>query len=231
VTRFRESAPGQGSRAPARRGIDTASTPVLVIAGSDRLAAAIEAMLRGHPEWRVVMGSPAELAHVVDDLEPASVVMALPPPAAASALQYLGSRPRVPPVILLAAEPLGAWTAQARRAGVRGVLRDDATAEELTAAVAATMAGLVVLHPTAVIARPIAAAGSRKVSEGTGLTPRELEILEMMAEGMSNRRIAARLGISGYTVKFHVASVLGKLGAATRTEAVTLGVRQGLISL
>jgi len=225
VTRFRESAPGQGSRAPARRGIDTASTPVLVIAGSDRLAAAIEAMLRGHPEWRVVMGSPAELAHVVDDL------MALPPPAAASALQYLGSRPRVPPVILLAVEPLGAWTAQARRAGVRGVLRDDVTAEELTAAVAATMAGLVVLHPTAVIARPIAAARSRKVSERTGLTPRELEILEMMAEGMSNRRIAARLGISGYTVKFHVASVLGKLGAATRTEAVTLGVRHGLISL
>jgi DNA-binding CsgD family transcriptional regulator len=58
-----------------------------------------------------------------------------------------------------------------------------------------------------------------------------VEILEMMAEGMSNRRIAVRLGISGYTVKFHVASVLGKLGAASRTEAVTLGVRNGLISL
>jgi two-component system, NarL family, response regulator YdfI len=231
VTRFRETAPGQGRREPARRGIDTASTTVLVIAGSDRLAAAIEAMLRGHPEWRVVVGSPAQLAHVVDDLEPGSVVMALPPPAAASALQTLGSRPRVLPVILLAAEPLGAWTAQARRAGVRGVLRDDATAEELVAAVAATMAGLVVLHPAAVIARPVAGTGSRRVSEGTGLTPRELEILEMMAEGMSNRRIAVRLGISGYTVKFHVASVLGKLGAATRTEAVTLGVRQGLISL
>jgi two-component system, NarL family, response regulator YdfI len=231
VTRFRESAPEQGSREHSRRGIDNASTPVLVIAGSDRLAAAIEAMLRGHPEWRVVVGSPADLAQVVDDLEPASVVMALPPPAAANALRNLGSRPRVPPVILLAAEPLGAWTPQARRAGVRGVLRDDATAEELTAAVAATMAGLVVLHPTAVIARPIAAPGSRRVSGGTGLTPRELEILEMMAEGMSNRRIAVRLGISGYTVKFHVASVLGKLGAATRTEAVTLGVRHGLISL
>ncbi len=231
MTKFRESAPGQGSRERSRPGIDTASTPVLVIAGSDRLAAAIEAMLRGHPGWRVVVGAPAELAHVVDDLEPASVVMALPPQAAAAALHTLGSRPRVPPVILLAAEPLGAWTAQARRAGVRGVLRDDATAEELTAAVAATMAGLVVLHPAAVIARPAPMAGSRRVSEGTGLTPRELEILEMMAEGMSNRRIAVRLGISGYTVKFHVASILGKLGAATRTEAVTLGVRHGLISL
>jgi NarL family two-component system response regulator YdfI len=231
VTQFRESGPGQGSRERARRDSDIASTPVLVIAGSDLLAAAIEAMLRGHPGWRVVVGAPAELAHVVDDLEPATVVMALPPQAAARALQSLGSRPRIPSVILLAAEPLGAWTAQARRAGVRGVLREDATAEELTAAVAATMAGLVVLHPAALIARPAAVAGSRRVSEGIGLTPRELEILEMMAEGMSNRRIAVRLGISGYTVKFHVASVLGKLGAASRTEAVTLGVRGGLISL
>jgi DNA-binding NarL/FixJ family response regulator len=231
VTQFRESAPGQGSRERARRDSGTASTPVLVVAGSNRLAAAIEAMLRGHPGWRVVVGAPAELAHVVDDLEPASVVMALPPQAAASALQTLGGRPQIPPVILLAEEPLGAWTARARRAGVRGVLRDDATAEELTAAVAATMAGLIVLHPAALIARPAAVAGSRRASERTGLTPREVEILEMMAEGMSNRRIAARLGISGYTVKFHVASVLGKLGAATRTEAVTLGVRQGLISL
>ena len=231
MTQFRESPPGQGSRDRSRRGIDTSSTPVLVIAGSERLAAAIEAMLRGHPGWRVVVGAPAELAHVVDDLEPASVVMALPPQAAARALQTLGSRSRIPPVILLAAEPQGAWTAQARRAGVRGVLRDDATAEELSAAIAATMAGLVVLHPAALIARPAGVAGSQRGSEGSGLTPRELEILEMMAEGMSNRRIATRLGISGYTVKFHVASVLGKLGAASRTEAVTLGVRHGLISL
>jgi DNA-binding NarL/FixJ family response regulator len=63
------------------------------------------------------------------------------------------------------------------------------------------------------------------------LTPRELEILEMLAEGMSNRTIAARLGISSQTVKFHVASILAKLGAASRTEAVTFGVRQGLIAL
>jgi two-component system, NarL family, response regulator YdfI len=231
VTQFRESPPGQGSRERSRRGIGTASTPVLVIAGSQRLAAVIETMLQGHPGWRVVVGTPAELAHVLDDLEPASVVMALPPQSAASALQILGSRSRIPPVILLDAEPQGAWTLQARRAGVRGVLREDATAEELTAAIAATMAGLIVLHPAALIARPAGMAGSRRASEGTGLTPRELEILEMMAEGMSNRRIAVRLGISGYTVKFHVASVLSKLRAASRTEAVTLGVRRGLISL
>ncbi|HWN92913.1 MAG TPA: hypothetical protein VNQ15_15945, partial [Verrucomicrobiae bacterium] len=63
MTQFRESAPGQGSRERARRDRDTASMPVLVIAGSDRLAATIEAMLRGHPRWRVVVGAPAELAH------------------------------------------------------------------------------------------------------------------------------------------------------------------------
>ena len=66
---------------------------------------------------------------------------------------------------------------------------------------------------------------------GAALTPRELEILGMMAEGLRNRAIATHLGISGYTVKFHVASILAKLGAASRTEAVTLGVRHGLISL
>jgi DNA-binding NarL/FixJ family response regulator len=53
----------------------------------------------------------------------------------------------------------------------------------------------------------------------------------MMAEGLRNRAIATHLGISGSTVKFHVASILAKLGAASRTEAVTLGVRHGLISL
>ena len=63
------------------------------------------------------------------------------------------------------------------------------------------------------------------------MTIREVEILDMLAEGLGNRAIARRLGISAYTVKFHVASVLGKLGAATRTEAVTLALRRGLISL
>jgi two-component system, NarL family, response regulator YdfI len=63
------------------------------------------------------------------------------------------------------------------------------------------------------------------------LTAREREVLDMMAEGLSNRSIARRLGISAYTVKFHVASILGKLRAVTRTEAVTIGIRNGLISL
>ena len=63
------------------------------------------------------------------------------------------------------------------------------------------------------------------------LTPREIEVLELLAEGLPNRAIAGRLGISDQTVKSHVAAVCGKLGAANRTEAVRLAVRRGLIPL
>jgi DNA-binding NarL/FixJ family response regulator len=63
------------------------------------------------------------------------------------------------------------------------------------------------------------------------LTGRETEVLELLAEGLSNKGIAARLGISDQTVKFHVASIGGKLGAANRTDAVRLAVRRGLIAL
>jgi DNA-binding NarL/FixJ family response regulator len=63
------------------------------------------------------------------------------------------------------------------------------------------------------------------------LTAREIEVLEQMAEGLPNRAIAARLGISDQTVKFHVASVMAKLGAANRTDAVRRAVREGLVTL
>lgn len=63
------------------------------------------------------------------------------------------------------------------------------------------------------------------------LTPRELEVLDLLAEGLQNRAIAGRLGISDQTVKFHVASIMGKLGAANRTDAVRRGLRRGLITL
>ena len=63
------------------------------------------------------------------------------------------------------------------------------------------------------------------------LTPREVEVLELLAEGLANKAIAARLDISDQTVKFHVASISGKLGAANRTDAVRRAVRRGLIAL
>ena len=63
------------------------------------------------------------------------------------------------------------------------------------------------------------------------LTAREIQVLELLAEGLPNKSIAARLGISDQTVKFHVASIAGKLGAANRTDAVRLAVRRGLITI
>lgn len=63
------------------------------------------------------------------------------------------------------------------------------------------------------------------------LTPREREVLELLSGGLSNRQIAARLAISEHTAKFHVASVLAKLGAANRADAVRRGIRQGLVSV
>ena len=77
---------------------------------------------------------------------------------------------------------------------------------------------------------PRARAASPRLAE-EALSPRELEVLGMMAEGLGNKAIAAALGISGHAVKFHIASVFAKLGAGSRTEAVTIGVRRGLVML
>ena len=63
------------------------------------------------------------------------------------------------------------------------------------------------------------------------LTPREVQVLELLAAGLANKAIAGRLGISDQTVKFHVAAILGKLGVANRTEAVRVAVRRGLIAM
>jgi DNA-binding NarL/FixJ family response regulator len=63
------------------------------------------------------------------------------------------------------------------------------------------------------------------------LTLRERQVLEMMSEGLSNKEIAAQLNISAHTVKFHISSILGKLGASSRTEATTIGLRRGLITI
>ncbi len=63
------------------------------------------------------------------------------------------------------------------------------------------------------------------------LTPRERQVLELLAEGLANKAIAARLGISDQTAKFHVSSICGKLGASNRTEAVRVGLRRGLLTI
>ncbi len=82
-----------------------------------------------------------------------------------------------------------------------------------------------------VLPPPARAADGDESAAVEALTPREVDVLELVAEGLSNKAIAARLGISDQTVKFHVAAIAGKLGAANRTDAVRRAVRQGLIAL
>lgn len=202
-------------------------TPVFVVADSAVAAARVEAILRGDPAVRAVVLDARALATLEAERDTAIVILATSAQAAGRMLDALRGFRRPPAVILLTSAPHEAWTARARRSGVRAVLGRDATAEEVSAAVAATKAGLLVLHPDALSG----AVAALPPGEPNTLTSREVEILEMMAEGMSNRAIAARLKISRNTVKFHVASVLTKLAARSRTEAVTVGVRQGLISL
>jgi DNA-binding NarL/FixJ family response regulator len=80
-------------------------------------------------------------------------------------------------------------------------------------------------------AEHLAEAGNPVKLPSAALTPREIEVLRLLADGASNKIIAHRLGISDHTVKFHVTSILSKMNAGTRTEAVTLGVRMGLVYL
>lgn len=119
----------------------------------------------------------------------------------------------------------GVWTA-----GVRGLLLRDAGTEALVAALLAVAQGLVVLDPgLAAAVLPSRDEPSESLVEE--LTPRELEVLQLLAEGLPNKTIAVRLGISEHTVKFHVNAVLGKLGAQSRTDAVVRATRLGLIIL
>jgi NarL family two-component system response regulator YdfI len=206
--------------------MDPPPTRVLVVADSDVTAARLEAVLRANR--RVVTGAPSALGRLIEEHDPAVVVLASTAGRALAILDAAAEATPMPPVVLLVDDTRAAWTAGARRAGVRAVLDSHADADAISAALTAALAGLVTLHPD-VFRAPARAT----VLEDTerALTLREVEILEMLAEGLSNQAIARRLRISTYTVKFHVASILAKLGAGSRTEAVTLGVRRGLISL
>jgi two-component system, NarL family, nitrate/nitrite response regulator NarL len=206
--------------------MDPPATCVLVVADSDVIAARLEAVLRANR--RVVTGAPPALGRLVEEHDPAVVVLASTAGRAIGTLEAAAEATPLPPVILLVDDVRAAWTAAARRAGVRAILDHRAEADEIAAALTASLAGLVTLHPEVFRAEARAT-----VAEDTerALTLREVEILEMLAEGLRNQAIARRLRISTYTVKFHVASILDKLGAGSRTEAVTRGVRRGLISL
>jgi DNA-binding NarL/FixJ family response regulator len=195
-----------------------------IAAESAVVRAGLEALVASHPG--------IDLAGAYPDL---GAVEALRPDVVLAAFSLDELSPpgdnHTPAVVLLTGERHPVWTQEAFRLGVRALLSRDASAAEILAAVEAAASGMALIDPRE-LETLLAANGSTPIaSQMHVLTARELEVLRMMAEGAANKSIAWKLGISEHTVKFHVASILGKLNAASRTEAVTIGVRKGLILL
>jgi len=137
----------------------------------------------------------------------------------------------------LAQRAAGHWLTEGLAARIHAALPRNISATEMIAAIEAVAAGLYVFHPANAELLPGArseetdAAPEGAVPLAEPLTPREIEVLQLLAGGLGNKEIAAQLNISEHTAKFHVASIMGKLGAASRTEAVTRGIRHGLVMI
>ncbi|MFT4040368.1 MAG: response regulator transcription factor [Thermomicrobiales bacterium] len=205
----------------ARRGDALPLLRVAVIAAAPALRAGLSALLASEPGLQPVALDDYTLAA---DLPDAVVIdYSLGEPGAAAAL--LEGLPGIP-LILIGADPAddGPGLADLPVA----YLPTDIEAAPLAAAVRAVAAGLIVLDP--VIAGSARAAREAPASDIPDLlTARELEVLRLVADGHPNKSIARELGISEHTAKFHVGSLLGKLGAASRTEAVTIATRRGIL--
>ena len=132
------------------------------------------------------------------------------------------------PILLLGGHP-GSDGPGLRR-GPAGYLPPDADGPTIAAAARALAMGLSVVDPSLLGVADLPTPGP-VAAEGEPLTPREREVLDLVADGLPNKAIARSLGISEHTAKFHVGSLLGKLGASSRTEAVTIATRRGLLSI
>ncbi|HEY3129368.1 MAG TPA: response regulator transcription factor [Acidobacteriota bacterium] len=129
------------------------------------------------------------------------------------------------PILLLSSEPDPAIFNRILHARIGGMLQTDASPEQIVQAIKSVASGLMIFDSALVPKRP----DDDRLAEP--LTPRESEVLRLLADGLGNKEIAIRLGISEHTIKFHIRSILGKLGASSRTEAVSRGLRSGLIEL
>ncbi len=208
-------------RGPARL-----SLRVLVVADDPLARSGLAALLAEQAGIAVVAqaASTERIGRLLEAYDPDAVVLDLGTgdPDRAAGLDALG-------VPVLALAPDGEHAAAALAAGARAVLLRDAEGSRLATALAAVTRGLLVLDEALREAvRPRAVPAEAPVE---ALTPREREVLQLLSEGLPNRRIAERLAIGERTVKFHVNAILGKLGVATRTEAVVVAARLGLVSL
>ena len=214
---------------------DMPSAPyrVVIAAARPSIRAGLRAMLERYSEFEVAEAR--QPRNLEADAEPRAadvIVVDLDGEAPMSVAEVIEQVRGIPLVIVGAgAEELRA-AAPDRRGVV--VVAEEVGAEELAVAVRAASLGFVAVGPDVVRLPPLDPQPSFPALDAAAidaLSDREREVLGLLAEGLANKRIAQALQISEHTVKFHVSAILSKLGAASRTEAVTLAARRGLLAL
>ncbi|MFO7561561.1 MAG: response regulator transcription factor [Enhygromyxa sp.] len=177
--------------------------------------------------------APIEELWLVDDPERASVLIWDPPTLVAGELPTLPSSAQLRAPIVLALVDESADPLPLLAAGVRGLLRRKVDSARLRATILAAELGLTILDedPADALVAAWSPAERQRSTVGDRLTPREHDVLILLADGLSNRAIAQKLGISTHTVKFHVDALLDKLSARSRTQVVVKAVREGLLEL
>ncbi len=199
---------------------------VLVVAAYPALRAGLRALLADDASLDAIAVDREDLA--TESAEIPAVIVADFSAGEPDDLATLTDAFPATPLVLVGADPSedGPGLAGAPVAYVAS----DVDAAALSAAVHAVASGLIVLDPTIAGATGVHV-HTRVSPEGEPLTTREREVLELVAAGLPNKAIARELGISEHTAKFHVGSLLSKLGAGSRTEAVTLATRRGILPI
>jgi DNA-binding NarL/FixJ family response regulator len=203
---------------------------VLIVADDPLARAGLATLLSTRLESTVMgqVGGDTNLTEAVQLYRPDVVLWDLGLSPSVSLERLANARDSGVPIVALLAEP--GIVSDVWAAGARGLILREAEVDSLTAALQAAADNLTVLGPGLASALlPARTIASRPPVEE--LTPRERQVLQLLAEGQSNKEIARRLGISDHTVKFHVNAILGKLDVQSRTEAVVRATRLGLILL
>lgn len=206
--------------------MDFAPIPALVI-GNDPLArrGLVDDLRRAGEVDPVGQGAPVQLDSLHDSVHADVVVWDLGPSA-----PVLPDEPLPLPWLALASDAQAAQSALT--AGAHGAIERHAAPDRVGRAASAVAAGFWVLDTPFGPVQLGTDQGRRKnAPPPVDLTTRESQVLELMAEGLSNREIAEQLGVSPNTAKFHVKAILDKFGAQTRTEAVVLAARSGMLQL
>jgi NarL family two-component system response regulator LiaR len=154
--------------------------------------------------------------------------MVMPEMDGATATRLIRRQSSTIQVVALTSFKEEAIVQKALQAGAIGYLLKDVSADELASAIRAAAAGRATLSPD--VAEVIVHAAGQPPKPGLDLTDRERAVLALMVEGLNNTEIAKRLGVSPSTIKSHVSNILTKLGVSSRTEAVTLALRHGLVT-